>query len=190
MLCSPQLSLPSLAVLLYGGGVIDRYTRPEMGRVWSEESKYQAWLRVEMAVCEAYAKRGRIHANVMARIRQKARVDVGRILAIQERVKHELIALLTSLDEQLGEDSRFVHIGLTTSDVWDTATALQLRDAADLLIAGQQRLQRALGALAVQHKETLTIGRTHGVHAEPTTFGLKAAVWYAEAGRNLERLQR
>jgi adenylosuccinate lyase len=176
--------------LLYGGGVIDRYTRPEMGRVWSEESKYQAWLRVEVAVCEAYAQRGRIPADAMARIREKARVDIGRILAIQERVKHEMIALLTSLEEQIGEDSRFVHIGLTTNDVWDTATALQLRDAADLLIAGQERLERALATLAVRHKDTLTIGRTHGVHAEPTSFGLKVAVWYAEAGRNLERLRR
>ncbi|HEY4621833.1 MAG TPA: adenylosuccinate lyase, partial [Gaiellaceae bacterium] len=105
-------------------------------------------------------------------------------------VKHEMIALLTSLEEQLGEDSRFVHIGLTTNDVWDTATALQLREAADLLIAGQERLRQALGALALRHKDTLTVGRTHGVHAEPTSFGLKAAVWYAEAGRNLERLQR
>src|SRR2546428_8558300 len=126
----------------------------------------------------------------MARIRQKARVDVGRILAIQERVKHEMIALLTSLEEQLGEDSRFVHIGLTTSDVWDTATALQLRDAIDLLLQGQERLRRALGALAVKHKDTLIVGRTHGVHAEPTTFGLKVAVWYVEAGRDLERLRR
>jgi adenylosuccinate lyase len=176
--------------LLYGGGVIDRYTRPEMGRVWSEESKYEAWLRVEVAVCEAYARRGRIPADAMARIREKARVDIGRILAIQERVKHEMIALLTSLEEQLGEDSRFVHIGLTTNDVWDTATALQLRDAADLLIAGQTRLEGALAALAVRHKDTLTIGRTHGVHAEPTSFGLKVAVWYAEAGRNLGRLRR
>jgi len=161
-----------------------------MGRIWSEESKYQAWLRVELAVCEAYARRGRIPADAMDRIRGKARVDIARILTVQERVKHEMIALLTTLEEQLGEDSRFVHIGLTTNDVWDTATALQLRAAADLLIAGQQRLQRALGTLAIQHKDTLTIGRTHGVHAEPTSFGLKVAVWYAEAGRNLERLTR
>src|SRR2546428_1603358 len=160
-----------------------------MGSIWSEAAKYQAWLRVEIAVCEAYARRGRIPAEAMARIRA-TRVDVDRILEVQHRVKHEMISLLTSLEEQLGQDSRFVHIGLTTSDVWDTATALQLREAADLLIAGQQRLRRALGALAVQHKDTLTIGRTHGVHAEPTSFGLKAAVWYTEAGRNLERLQR
>src|SRR2546423_2708922 len=161
-----------------------------MGRIWGEEAKYQAWLRVELAVCEAYARRGRIPPDALGRIRQKARVDIGRILAIQERVKHEMIALLTSLEEQLGPDSRFIHIGLTTNDVWDTATALQLRDAADLLIAGQERLRKALGELALRHKDTLTVGRTHGVHAEPTTFGLKAAVWYAEAGRNLERLRR
>src|SRR5881398_1920149 len=161
-----------------------------MGRLWSEGSKYVAWLRVELAVCEAYTRRGRIPPDAMARIRQTARVNVARILAIQERVKHEMIALLTSLEEQLGPDSRFVHIGLTTNDVWDTATALQLRDAADLLIAGQERLRKALGDLAVRHKDTLTIGRTHGVHAEPTSFGLKVAVWYTEAGRNVERLRR
>ena len=170
--------------------MIERYTRPEMGRLWSEESKYGAWLRVELAVCDAYTRRGRIPPDAMARIRRTARVDIARILAIQERVKHEMIALLTSLEEQLGPDSRFVHIGLTTSDVWDTALALQLRDAADLLLAGQARLQDALRALALRHKDTLTVGRTHGVHAEPTSFGLKAAVWYTEAQRNLERLRR
>src|SRR6266852_6785387 len=161
-----------------------------MGRLWSEESKYGAWLRVELAVCDAYTRRGRIPPDAMARIRRTARVDIARILAIQERVKHEMIALLTSLEEQLGPDSRFVHIGLTTSDVWDTALALQLRDAADLVLAGQARLQDALRALALRHKDTLTVGRTHGVHAEPTSFGLKAAVWYTEAQRNLERLRR
>jgi adenylosuccinate lyase len=169
--------------------VIERYTRPAMGSIWSEAAKYQAWLRVEVAVCEAYARRGRIPPEALARIRD-TRVDIDRILAIQGRVKHEMIALLTSLEEQLGPDSRFVHIGLTTNDVWDTATALQLRDAADLLIAGQERLRTALAALARRHRDTLTVARTHGVHAEPTTFGLKVAVWYVEAGRNLERLRR
>ena len=170
--------------------MIERYTRPGMGRIWGEEAKYTAWLRVELAVCEAYARRGRIPADALARIRQKSRVDVRRILEIQDRVKHEMIALLTSLEEQLGTDSRFVHIGLTANDVWDTALAVQLRDAADLLIAGQERLRAALGGLARRHKDTLIVGRTHGVHAEPTTFGLKVAVWYVEAGRNLERLRR
>jgi adenylosuccinate lyase len=170
--------------------VIERYTRPAMGRLWSEEHKFTTWLRVELAVCEAYARRGRIPADAMARIRDRARVDVARILEIQQRVKHELIAFLTNLEEHLGEDSRFVHMGLTSMDVWDTAVGLQLREAADLLIAGEERLRQALGDLARRHKDTLIVGRTHGVHAEPTSFGLKVAVWYAEAGRNLERLQR
>ena len=169
--------------------MIERYTRPAMGNVWSEAAKYQAWLRVEVAVCDVYARRGRIPVDALARI-HAARVDIDRILDIQRRVKHEMIALLTSLEEQLGADSRFVHMGLTTNDVWDTATALQLRDAADLLLAGQERLRAALRALALRYRDTLTIARTHGVHAEPTTFGLKAAVWYVEAGRNLERLGR
>ena len=169
--------------------MIERYTRPAIGRIWSEEAKYTAWLRVEIAVCEAYHRRGQIPASVMPRIRALT-VDVARILAIQERVKHEMISLLTSVEEQLGGDSRFVHIGLTTNDVWDTALAMQCRDAADLLIAGQERLRKALGVLAVRHKDTLIAGRTHGVHAEPTTFGLKVAVWYDEARRNLERLHR
>jgi adenylosuccinate lyase len=170
--------------------VIERYTRPEMGRIWSEETKYATWLRVELAVCEAYARRGRIPADAMARIRAAARVDLDRIREILARVRHEMIALLTSLEEHLGADSRFVHIGLTTNDIWDTALALQLREAADLLIAAQARLGDALGRLARRHKDTLIVGRTHGVHAEPTTFGLKVAVWYAEAGRNLDRLRR
>jgi adenylosuccinate lyase len=169
--------------------MIERYTRDAMGAIWSEEAKYSAWLRVEVAVCEAYARRGRIPGGAMARIRA-TRVDVGRISEIQRRVKHEMIALLTSLEEQLGEDSRFVHMGLTTNDVWDTALALQLREAADLLLAGQERLRGILADLARRHKDTLIVGRTHGVHAEPTTFGMKVAVWYAEAGRNLERLTR
>ncbi len=170
--------------------MIERYTRPAMGRIWSDENRYATWLRVELAVCDAWARRGRIPAEAVERIRARARVDVRRIQAIQARVKHEMIALLTQLEEQLGEDSRFVHVGLTSNDVWDTALGIQLRDAADLLIAGQERLRRALADLARRHKDTLMVGRTHGVHAEPTSFGLKAAVWYAEAGRNLERLRR
>ena len=170
--------------------MIDRYTRPAMGRLWTEAAKYGAWLKVELAVCEALARRGRIPGDALSRIQTKARVDVPRILEIQQRVKHEMIALLTSLEEQVGEDSRFIHIGLTTNDVWDTATALQLRAAADLLLEGQDRVRAALKTLALRHKGTLIVGRTHGVHAEPTSFGLKAAVWYMEAGRNRERLAR
>lgn len=170
--------------------MIERYTRPEMGRIWSDEAKYATWLRVEMAVCEAYGRRGRIPPDAMTRIRARARVDIARVREILTRVKHEMIAMLTNLEEYLGEDSRFVHMGLTSMDVWDTALGLQLRDAAELLIAGEERLRRALRALALRHKDTLIVGRTHGVHAEPMTFGLKAAVWYTEAARNLERLRR
>jgi len=170
--------------------VIDRYTRPEMGAVWSQATKYAAWLRVELAVCEAYARRGRIPPDALARISAQARVDPARIDAIEARVRHDVIAFLTNLEEALGADSRYVHVGLTSSDVVDTALALQLQQASDLLLAGLQRLREALGELALKHKDTLAVGRTHGVHAEPTTFGLKAAVWYAEAGRNLERLRR
>jgi adenylosuccinate lyase len=170
--------------------MIERYTRPAMGRVWSDDAKFARWLEIELAVCEAYARRARIPPDAVERIRGRARVETARILEIQARVKHEVIAFLTNLEEHLGEDSRFVHVGLTSSDVMDTALALQLREAADLLIAGQERLRGALRDLAVRHKDTLVVGRTHGVHAEPTTFGLKAAVWYAEAERNLDRLRR
>ena len=170
--------------------MIDRYTRPEMGRVWSQAEKYSAWLRVELAVCEAYARRGHIPADALARIKAGARVDAGRIDAIEARVRHDVIAFLTQLEEVLGADSRYVHVGLTASDVLDTALALQLQRASDLLLEGLERLQAVLRDLALKHKETLAVGRTHGVHAEPITFGLKVAVWYAEAGRNLERLRR
>lgn len=170
--------------------MIDRYTRPEMGGVWSQAEKYAAWLRVELAVCEAYCRRGHIPPDALARITANARVDPARIDAIEARVRHDVIAFLTNLEEALGADSRYVHVGLTSSDVVDTALALQLRKASDLLIAGLERLREVLRELALKHKDTLAVGRTHGVHAEPITFGLKAAVWYAEAGRNLERLRR
>ncbi|MBI3027958.1 MAG: adenylosuccinate lyase [Candidatus Rokubacteria bacterium] len=170
--------------------MIERYTRPEMGALWSQAAKYAAWLRVELAVCEAYARRGHIPPDALARITAQARVDPARIDAIEARVRHDVIAFLTNLEEALGADSRYVHVGLTSSDVVDTALALQLQQASDLLLAGVEHLRVALRELALKHKDTLAVGRTHGVHAEPTTFGLKAAVWYAEAGRNLERLRR
>ncbi|MBI2153347.1 MAG: adenylosuccinate lyase [Candidatus Rokubacteria bacterium] len=158
--------------------------------MWSQAEKYAAWLRVELAVCEAYCRRGHIPPDALARLTANARVDPARIDAIEARVRHDVIAFLTNLEEALGADSRYVHVGLTSSDVVDTALALQLRKASDLLIAGLERLREVLRELALKHKDTLAVGRTHGVHAEPVTFGLKAAVWYAEAGRNLERLRR
>ena len=170
--------------------MIDRYSRPDMARIWSQEAKYANWLRVELAVCEVYARRGLIPGDALNRIKAKAKVDSARIDEIERTTRHDVIAFLTNLEESIGADSRYVHIGMTSSDVLDTALALQLQEASDLLLAGLERLRAALRALAVAHKRTLCVGRSHGIHAEPMTFGLKAALWYAEAGRNLERLRR
>ena len=161
-----------------------------MAGIWSQDAKYAAWLKVELAVCEAYARRGVIPHDALERIKARARVEARRIDEIEARVRHDVVAFLTNLEEALGADSRYVHMGLTSSDVVDTAQALQLQAASDLLLADLWALQDALRRIALEHKDTLAVGRTHGVHAEPITFGLKAAVWYAEAGRNLERLAR
>ena len=170
--------------------MIERYSRPEMARVWSPEAKYAAWLRVELAVCEVYGRRGLIPADALGRIKAKSKVSARRIDELEARTRHDVIAFLTNLEESLGSDSRYVHMGMTSSDVVDTALALQLQQAAEGILAGLERFRAALRALALAHKDTLCVGRTHGIHAEPTTFGLKAAVWYAEGGRNLERLKR
>ena len=170
--------------------MIARYSRPEMARIWTQESKYEAWLKVELAVCEVHAKRGIIPTDALGRIKAGAKVDAARIDEIETRTRHDVIAFLTNLEESIGADSRHVHLGLTSSDVVDTAQALQLVAASELLLAGLERLRAALRVLALRHKETICVGRTHGIHAEPTSFGLKAALWFAEAGRNLERLRR
>jgi len=170
--------------------MIDRYTLPEMAGIWSREAKYEAWLRVELAVCEVYARRGQIPADAVGRIKARARVSADRIEEIERTTRHDVIAFLTNLEESLGADSRYVHIGMTSSDVLDTALALQLQQSADLLQAGLERFRNAVRSLALAHKDTLCVGRTHGIHAEPMSFGLKGALWYTEAGRNLERLRR
>ena len=170
--------------------MIDRYTLPEMARIWSREAKYEAWLRVELAVCEVYARRGQIPADALGRIKARARVSADRIEEIERTTRHDVIAFLTNLEESLGADSRYIHIGMTSSDVLDTALALQLQQSADLLQAGLERFRSAARSLALAHKDTLCVGRTHGIHAEPMSFGLKGALWYTEAGRNLERLRR
>jgi adenylosuccinate lyase len=170
--------------------MIERYSRPEMARLWSQEAKYDAWLKVELAVCEVYAKRGIIPAEALGRIKAGARVDAARIDEIESRTRHDVIAFLTNLEESLGADSRYVHIGMTSSDVLDTALALQLQQACDVLLADLERFRRALRALALAHKDTVCVGRSHGIHAEPMVFGLKPALWFAEAGRNIERLER
>jgi adenylosuccinate lyase len=170
--------------------MIERYSRPEMARIWSQETKYDNWLRVELAVCEVYGRRGVIPGDALNRIKAKARVDPHRIEEIEATTRHDVIAFLTNLEEAIGADSRFVHIGMTSSDVLDTALALQLQQACEILLAGLERFRGAVRALALAHRHTLCVGRSHGIHAEPMTFGLKAALWYAEAGRNLERLRR
>ncbi|MDA8247440.1 adenylosuccinate lyase [Acidithiobacillus sp.] len=168
--------------------MIERYTRPEMGALWTQDAKYQAWLDVELAACRALAVRGQIPADALAEIEAKAAFDSARIAEIELEVKHDVIAFLTSVAEHVGPSSRFIHLGLTSSDVVDTGFALQLKRSGVLLLEGMDRLYRALVKLAWKHKDTLMIGRSHGIHAEPITFGLKVAVWCAEAQRNRQRL--
>jgi len=170
--------------------MIPRYSRPEMARLWSQDAKYEAWLKVELAVCEVYAKRGIIPVDALGRIKAGARVDAARIDEIEARTRHDVIAFLTNLEESIGADSRHVHIGMTSSDVLDTALALQLQLACEVLLGDLERFRGALRTLALRHRGTLCVGRSHGVHAEPMVFGLKPALWYAEAGRNIERLNR
>ena len=169
--------------------MIPRYTRPEMAKIWADETRYGHWLEIEILACEALAARGEVPKRAVQTIRKRARIDVARIEALEAEVRHDVIAFVTQVAETVGPEGRFLHLGLTSSDVLDTGFALQLRDAARLLIAGQDRLIGVLGDLAQRHKKTLMIGRTHGMHAEPITFGLKALGWRAEAVRNRERLE-
>jgi len=173
--------------------MIPRYTRPEMGRIWSDENKYRAWLEVELAAAEALAELGEIPVEAARKLREHASFDVERILEIEREVKHDVIAFTTAVAERLAEAghagaSRWLHYGLTSNDVVDTAQALQVAQASRLLLAGLEELRAVLKERAREFRHTVQVGRTHGVHAEPITFGLKLALWYDEAGRNLERL--
>jgi adenylosuccinate lyase len=167
--------------------VIERYTLPEMGAIWSERRRIGAWLAVEKAVCEAWNRRGRIPDSAMPAIRA-ATCDLERMRMIEREVDHDVIAFLRATGETIGPDARFVHIGLTSSDVVDTALALQSTAGADLLLAGLNELILIVGRQAIAYRDTLMIGRTHGMHAEPTTFGHKLAVWYDELRRQKRRL--
>lgn len=169
--------------------MIPRYTRPEMAALWSDEARYRAWLRVELAVTEARASRGLVPADDLAAIREKAAFDVRRIEAIEVEVKHDVIAFLTSVAEKVGPASRHIHYGLTSSDVVDTGLALVLAQACDLLLADTDALLTVLKRRAIEHKGTVMVGRTHGIHAEPYTLGLKFVGWYLEMRRNRARLQ-
>jgi adenylosuccinate lyase len=170
--------------------VIDRYKRPEMASIWEPEARFNAWLEVELAACEAWHKLGKVPADALARIRKKARFDVKRIDEVERTVKHDVIAFLTSVSDHIGNDSRYVHIGLTSSDVLDTSLAMLLRDSADLIIKDIKGLMEAVKTRAFEHKDTVMIGRSHGIHAEPTTFGLKMALFHDEMDRNLVRMER
>jgi adenylosuccinate lyase len=167
--------------------MIEKYTRPQMGLVWSEERKIALWLKVEIAVCEAWAEEGVVPAGALPAIRA-ATVDLERMREIERETEHDVIAFLRAAGETVGEASRWIHLGLTSSDVIDTALSLQVLEAIDLLIADVDALREAVGALALKHKDTPQIGRTHGIHAEPLTFGLKLAGWYDELARARTRL--
>lgn len=161
-----------------------------MEAIWSDQAKYENWLKVELAVCEAWVKEGRILAETVAVIKEKAGFNVERINELEKELKHDVIAFLTSVSEHVGEESRFIHLGLTSSDVLDTALALQLRDASTLLIEDIKEVLEVLKRQAHEYKMTPMIGRTHGIHAEPKTLGLVFTLWYDEMRRNLERMER
>ena len=168
--------------------MIPRYSREKMTMIWSQENKYQKWLDVEISACEAMAKLRKIPQKALKNIKEKVSIDVGRIDEIEKTTKHDVIAFLTSLTEKVGEDGRFIHMGMTSSDVLDTAFDVQLKESAEILLEDIDELLAVLKRRAFEHKNTLMIGRSHGIHAEPITFGMKMALWYQEMQRNRARL--
>ena len=169
--------------------MISRYTRPEMGRIWEPENRFAKWLQVEIVACEAMAEEGLIPEEALENIKKKANFSVERIMEIEEETKHDVIAFLTNVAEYVGPDSRFIHLGLTSSDILDTSFALLLREAMILIIGQAKKFSEVIKERAFEHKHTVMVGRSHGIHAEPITFGLKLAVWYAEMNRNIKRLE-
>ncbi|HEV8538361.1 MAG TPA: adenylosuccinate lyase [Bacteroidota bacterium] len=169
--------------------MIPRYTRPAMGEIWTEEAKFRSWLEIELLACEAQAELGVVPKDAAKIIRQKAKFDVRRIEEIERQVKHDMIAFLTNVGESVGSESRFIHLGMTSSDVVDTGLSVQMKKSGEHLSKGLQELAAVVARRAREFKYTVMIGRTHGVHAEPTTFGLKLAVWYDETMRNIDRLE-
>ncbi len=170
--------------------MIERYTNPEMGSLWKDQNRYQNWLDVELAVCEAWARLGRIPAKSLQTIRAKAGFDAERVDAIERVVKHDIIAFLTSVNEKVGPDGRFIHMGLTSYDVVDTALSMIMRQSLLLVRKRLLELRKILKREALKHKKTICMGRTHGIHAEPVTFGFKVLIWYEEINRHLARLER
>ncbi|OIQ08924.1 adenylosuccinate lyase [Neomoorella thermoacetica] len=170
--------------------MIERYTLPEMGKIWEPEHKFRTWLAIEIYACEAWAELGRIPPAALEEIKARADFDIDRINEIEATTRHDVLAFLTAVAEKVGDASKYIHLGMTSSDVLDTALAVQMRDAADLLLKRLRDLRAELVKKAMEHKYTLMIGRTHGVHAEPTTFGLKMALWVMEVDRHLIRLEQ
>ena len=168
--------------------MISRYTRREMGQLWEDEKRYAKWLEVEIAACEAMAEEGIIPQKAIENIKRNAKFSVERILEIEEETKHDVIAFLTNVARYVGPDAQYIHLGLTSSDILDTSFALLLKEAMELIIQGAEGLMEVIKGRALEHKNTVMIGRSHGIHAEPITFGLKLAVWYSEMKRNLRRL--
>lgn len=169
--------------------MIERYTRPEMGKIWEDEFKYKTWLQIEILACEARAQLGQIPNEDVEVIKSKANFDVKKILEIEETTQHDVIAFLTNVAEYVGPESRHIHYGMTSSDILDTTLSFQMKTAGELLLKQMVQLKNSLKVRAIEHKNTLCIGRTHGIHAEPTTMGLKFALWYEEIKRNILRLE-
>ncbi|MFB7303801.1 adenylosuccinate lyase [Heyndrickxia sporothermodurans] len=170
--------------------MIERYTRPEMGAIWTEENRFKAWLEVEILACEAWAELGDIPREDVEKIRQHATFDVARIKEIEEETRHDVVAFTRAVSESLGEERKWVHYGLTSTDVVDTALSYILKQANEILLKDIENFIGIIGEKAKEHKYTVMMGRTHGVHAEPTTFGLKLGLWYEEMKRNLERFKQ
>ncbi len=170
--------------------MIERYTLPKMKAVWSEQNKFQKWLDIEILACEAQARLGRIPQKDLENIKARAGFDIARIDQIEAEVQHDVIAFLTSVNQQVGESGRFIHMGLTSSDVLDTAWAVLMKEAGRLLMDDLNKLSAVLKQRAWEHKDTLMMGRSHGIHAEPTTFGLKLAMWWQEIQRDILRMER
>ena len=169
--------------------MIARYTHPEMGRIWSDQRRYETWLLVETAAADAMAAAGIVPAEAARDIRERGAFDIARIEEIEQTTQHDVIAFTTAVAEQVGPSARWLHFGLTSSDVIDTAQALQMREACDVILKDLDALADAIRERALEHRRTPMIGRTHGVHAEPMTFGLKLALWYAEVERDIERVR-
>ncbi len=170
--------------------MIPRYTRPEMARIWTDQRKFETWLDIELMACEALAELGEIPREAVREIEEKSKFDIRRIDEIEKVTKHDVLAFLTNVGEAIGPLSKYLHYGLTSSDILDTSLALLLKEASEIILQDFHRLLEVLKKKAFEHRETLMIGRTHGIHAEPITFGLKMTLWYDEMKRNLTRMER